>query len=175
MFRQKECDLKTALEALRISERTHEQLKQLATEEQETLVHTLRMDPQSRKRKPINSRGKLRNTPSTASSQYCGGNHSADRASCPAYGKTCNHYGKPNHFRAVCRQRRIQINKTAASLALVDNGGVSTDSEESAFMVEEIGLFITTGKVNTLLNYILQMRVQWLPWIANWTQEPHAM
>ena len=35
LLRQKECDLKTALEALRISERTHEQLKQLATKEQE--------------------------------------------------------------------------------------------------------------------------------------------
>ena len=132
LFRQKECDLKTALEALRICERTHEQLKQLATEEQETPLHALRMDPQSRKRK-------LRNTPSTASCQYCGGNHSTDRASCPAYGNTCNHCGKPNHFQAVCRRRRSQLNKTAASLAAVDDGGVSTDSEESAFMVEEIG------------------------------------
>ena len=137
LFRQKECDLKTALEGLRISERTHQQLKQLATEEQETPVHALRMDPQSRKRKPINSCGKLRNTPSTASYQYCGGNHSTDRASCPAYGKTCNHCGKPNHFQAVCRRQRSQLNKTAASLAAVDDGGVSTDSEESAFMVEE--------------------------------------
>ena len=32
---QQECDLKTAMESLQISERTHEQLKQLAVEEQD--------------------------------------------------------------------------------------------------------------------------------------------
>lgn len=138
LFRQKECDLKTALEALRISERTHEQLKQLATEEQETPVHALRMDPQSKKRKPVSSRGKFRTTPSTTPCQYCGGYHLGDRASCPAYRKTCNHCGKPNHFQIVCRRRKSQINKAAAPLAVVDED-MSTDSEESAFMVEEIG------------------------------------
>ena len=65
--------MKTALEALRISERTQEQLKQLATEEQETPVHGLEMDPQSKKHKPSSSRRKLRTTLNTASYQYCGG------------------------------------------------------------------------------------------------------
>jgi len=47
LFRQKECDLKTALESLRISEQTLEQLKQLATEEQEVPVNAIRKDRHS--------------------------------------------------------------------------------------------------------------------------------
>ena len=58
-FRQKECDLKMALEALRISKRIQEQLKQLATKEQETPVHALKREPQSKKHKPISPGGRL--------------------------------------------------------------------------------------------------------------------
>ena len=70
LFRQKECDLKTALEALRISERTHEQLKQLATEEQEkTPVHALRMDPQSNDASPRRNTIPTRGDPTTTGSR----------------------------------------------------------------------------------------------------------
>ena len=138
LFRQQECDLKTALEALRISERTQEQLKQLDTEEQDNPVHALRTASHSKKHKFMVPQGKPKTVPSTEPCQYCGGNHSADRANCPAYGKNCKYCGKPNHFQAVCRRRRNRINKTAAALAVDEDEGVSTDSE-AAFMVEEIG------------------------------------
>ena len=64
--------------------------------------------------------------------------HKTDQASCPAYGKSCNHCGKPNHFQAVCRQRKSQTTK-GASLAAMDEAVESTDSDEWAFMLEEIG------------------------------------
>ena len=41
LFRQRESDLKTTLEALKISKQTLEQLKQLATEEQDPPIHAL--------------------------------------------------------------------------------------------------------------------------------------
>ena len=44
LFRQKECTLKTALEALQISEWTGRQLKQIATEEQESMVNVVSTD-----------------------------------------------------------------------------------------------------------------------------------
>ena len=130
LFRQRECDLKTALEALRISERTLEQLKQLATEEQDPPTHALQMTTNSRKQKPIASYTKSKTT-RPAPCRYCGGRHSSDRASCPAYGKNCNHCGKPNHFQSVCRQRNSQATKRA-SLAAVDEAVESTDSDEWA-------------------------------------------
>ena len=48
LFRQKEFDLEYALESLRISERTDEQHKQLATEEQDVPVNTIRKDHQAK-------------------------------------------------------------------------------------------------------------------------------
>ena len=86
LFRQQECDLKTALEALRISERTQEQLKELDTEEQDNPVHALRSAAHSKKHKFVVPQGKPKTVPSTEPCQYCGGNHSADWANCPAYG-----------------------------------------------------------------------------------------
>ena len=36
----------------------------------------------------------------------CGGNHAAKQQSCPAFGRKCIHYGKPNHFEKVCHSKR---------------------------------------------------------------------
>ena len=37
--------------------------------------------------------------------QNCGGHHSPDRNSCPAWGKACRHCQKLDHFESVCRSR----------------------------------------------------------------------
>ena len=137
LFRQRECDLATTLEALKISERTHEQLKQLATEEQDPPIHALQKTTNPRKQKPTASNTKVQ-TSRLILCRDCRGRHKTDRASCPAYGKSCNHCGKPNHFQAVCRQRKSQTTK-GASLAAMDEAVESTDSDEWAFMLEEIG------------------------------------
>ena len=34
------------------------------------------------------------------------------RTDCPAWGKTCNNCGRPNHFRAVCRQSKAQSSRS---------------------------------------------------------------
>jgi len=138
LFRQKECDLKTALESLRISERTLEQLKQLATEEQEVPVNAIRKDRHSKQHRPPITYPKSKDSRHAVLCNCCGGKQTADHASCPAYGKSCNHCGKPNHFQAVCRRKK-DIRKTAASLAAVEEGDVTSDSDESAFMIEQVG------------------------------------
>lgn len=139
LFRQKDCDLKTALESLRISERTLEQLKQLATEEQEVPVNVVRQDQQHKQRKPPGTRKKPKDHGSVALCNYCGGKHLAERTSCPAFGKSCSHCGRPNHFQAVCRRKKYKITKTPASLAALEDQEASTDSDESAFMIEQVG------------------------------------
>lgn len=60
-----------ALEALRISKWTQEQLKHLDTGEQDTPIHALRMDFHSQKHQPNITQGKYRNTPNTTSSIPC--------------------------------------------------------------------------------------------------------
>jgi len=117
LFRQKECDLKSALESLRISERTNEQLKQLATEEQDVQVNTIRKDRQAKQRRlsTYGSQKQTKERQHAAVCNYCGGKHASDQASCPAYGKSCNHRGKPNHFQSVCRLKSSLISSSLIS------------------------------------------------------------
>ncbi|KAK2159550.1 hypothetical protein LSH36_151g07073 [Paralvinella palmiformis] len=37
--------------------------------------------------------------------KYCGTAHIFEKKSCPAYGKTCDKCGKPNHFMSQCMSR----------------------------------------------------------------------
>lgn len=124
LFREKECSLKKALESLQISEATHEQLKDIGSEE-----NTVSAVQQKR-----STRKALQ--PSRQSCKYCGGRHETSRNKCPAYGKTCRKCGKPNHFHTVCLSGRAANRQISA---VEEPDSELTESEEELFVVEQVG------------------------------------
>jgi len=96
-----------------------------------------RKDRHSKQRRPPIPHPKSKDSRHAVLCNYCGGKHTADRASCSAYGKSCNHYGKPNHFQAVCRRKKDKQNSSLSSSSC--RRDVTADSDESAFMIEQVG------------------------------------
>ena len=106
LFREKECNLQRAIEALRISEATQEQLKCISGPEEDAV------NAVSATSKKQWTTSKFHKTPAKEPfqqhrkqvvCQYCGGKHQLDKLKCPAYGKVCHSCGKQNHFQSVCR------------------------------------------------------------------------
>ena len=96
LFREKDCNLKKALETLQISEATQEQLKDIGGEEKPISINAV--NTEKGKAKPASK--KAQHTEKQVC-KYCGGKHDAVRTKCPAYGKTCRRCRKPNHFYTV--------------------------------------------------------------------------
>ncbi|XP_062567680.1 uncharacterized protein K02A2.6-like [Saccostrea cucullata] len=91
------------------AEKTAAQVKTMNPQEK---IHTLKKSTKHRngvKQKDHKGRGTHHKPQSTRTHTccYCGQQHSRDKQSCPAWGKTC---GKKNHFKAVCRQRDKRVN-----------------------------------------------------------------
>lgn len=76
-----------------LSERHSKELRQDAKE----VIHSITRKPPPRK---------TARKPTIAQYKSCGGNHDANQKSCPAYGKSCNGCGKPNHFKRMCRSSK---------------------------------------------------------------------
>ena len=132
LFREKECTLKKAIESLRISEATSEQLKKIEREDNLAPVNYAKNE-QTTRRSALKSVDKQRkeskNPPKQgAKCKYCGGSHERVKEKCPAFGKACRNCGKSNHFRAVCRQKQ--------ALNLLDT---DSSEEDYAFPIEAIG------------------------------------
>ena len=78
--------LKTALEVLQINKWTGEQLKQIATEEQESVVNVVSTDRKYGKhatRNDTKTHTGTRNSSLLALCRYCHGKHVSDRNKCP--------------------------------------------------------------------------------------------
>ena len=81
LFREKECTLKKALEALKISEAAQEQLKDIGSEASNPIpINAVNLKKSIKYKKPKAHH---------PTCKYCGGNHALDRRHCPAYGKIC--------------------------------------------------------------------------------------
>ena len=124
LFREKDCDLAKAVEALRISETTRQQLKHLNDEADSHLINALKVRKSQAAPPP---KGQTRDKPCG----YCG--HAHERNNCPAFGKQCNYCGKLNHFKSVCRQLKAEKKPVSQIEEEQD------DSDHSAFAVECIG------------------------------------
>jgi len=99
LFREKDCTLAKAIETLRISKTTRQQLKQLNDDADSHPVNTIKLK-KSQSASP--AKGQTQDKPCA----YCGRTHK--RNNCPAFGKQCHHCGKLNHFKSVCRQQKIE-------------------------------------------------------------------
>ena len=135
LFREKSCDLKKAVESLRISETTSEQLKKIegdGDKGQEPVNFVEKEGP--KKKRPERSIKRSKSTAGRHLKQereciYCGGQHVYDKNKCPAFGKTCRKCGKLNHFQSVCLQKQ--------SVHYVQEDSASED--ESVYYVESVG------------------------------------
>ena len=135
LFREKSCDLKKAVESLRISETTSEQLKKIeggGDKEQEPVNFVEKEGP--KKKRPERSIKRSKSSTGRHLKQereciYCGGQHVYDKNKCPAFGKTCRKCGKLNHFQSVCLQKQ--------SVHYVQEDSASED--ESVYYVESVG------------------------------------
>ena len=73
------------------------------------------------------------NQPNQTKCYGCGGSH--QRGKCPAYGKTCNNCGIPNHFASVCQRRQNSQINSAFLVATVQANSVPKHDEIAAQIV----------------------------------------
>ena len=133
LFREKECSLAKAVESLRISEVTLEQLMVIGDKEDET-VNAVSEKPRRRvPEKTVQKKTIALSKSQPQSCRYCGGKRHQERQQCPAYGKYCRNCGKPNHFQSVCRlqpTKKVHVVMTEHS---------DSESDDSLYQLEEVG------------------------------------
>ena len=136
LFREKYCDLKKAIESLRISEATKEQLKKIGNKSTQDPVHFVRKEGKAvekpRKKPPGGSRMTQMSAKETSESsecKYCSGQHEWINTKCPAYAKSCRKCGKYNHFQSVCQQKQPTVHQL----------NEDSDPEEPLYYVEWVG------------------------------------
>lgn len=95
--------LSTAIDLCRAHEATNKQFQKMSIqcEVEESIVNK------------TYSQGKNQSS-SKKSCIYCGNFHVWKKASCPAYGKTCQSCGRPNHFAVVCQQSKHNFKKPSS-------------------------------------------------------------
>ena len=100
LFRERECTLTRAIEILRVSEVTRQQLKHISDEITDAQsVNAVKPQYMSDQSQPKVSLQQQATTGKPC--LYCGRKH--ERSNCPAFGKQCHNCGKLNHFKSVCR------------------------------------------------------------------------
>lgn len=135
LFREKDCDLHRAIDALRISEITQEQLRNISGMEEDVhaVSSTSKVQQRSGTWKPVSIEATQEKKKQTVC-RYCGGQHPPDKLVCSAYGKVCRYCSKPNHFKSMCRQN--QHNRQQVHYV---KEGQEEDSDDSVYHVEYIG------------------------------------
>jgi len=134
LFREKECSLKKALEALQISEATQEQLKDIGSDDSSIPVSAVCHKRITKFKKPIQTKPYY----PTSTCKYCGGKHEADRMKCPAYGKICRQCGKMNHFHTVCLRGKGKAGMKDISV-VQESQSEEAESDDELFVVEQVG------------------------------------
>ena len=71
--------------------------------------------------------------------KYCGGNHKAVRAQCPAYGKSCHLCGKANHFHTVCLRGKSVTKSPRPIAAVHEIPSEPSESDDEIYAIEQIG------------------------------------
>ena len=135
LFREKECTLKKALEALQISEATKEQLKNIGGEDNPILINAL--DQHKKSVKTYGKHGQPKNPHPTC--KYCGGKHEAVRTQCPAYGKSCHLCGKANHFHTVCFRGKPHTKASRSIAAVHEIPSQPSESDDEIYGIEQVG------------------------------------
>ena len=121
LLQSRKLDLKTAIDICRASESATKHLRAMSKPDD---VHAIHAEKQRGARARSSSRKpKNRNRASTPGRrcQYCDRIHDSNKASCPAYGKTCKACGRRNHFASVCRS------KDKSSVCELDDGDSDTE------------------------------------------------
>ena len=135
LFREKDCSLKKALEALKISEATQEQLKDMGGEDNSIPINAVNQHKKGAKYS--GRQGQLRNPYPIC--KYCGGKHEPIRTQCPAYGKSCRKCGKANHFHTVCLRGKSHTNSPRPIAAVQESPAEVSENEEEIYAIEQIG------------------------------------
>ena len=135
LFRERDCNLKKALETLQISETTQEQLKEIGGEDKPTIINAVHTGKER-----IKSASKRTQLTEKQICKYCGGKHKAIRTECPAYGKTCRRCKKANHFHTVCLKGKYddKQRKPIAAIRQAEQSS-SSESEELVYVLEQVG------------------------------------
>ena len=132
LFREKECTLVKAVELLRVSEVTRQQLKHINEEVTDgQSVNAVKAQPSDQSQSSATARQRA-STNTGKPCAYCGRKH--ERGNCPAFGKQCHQFGKLNHFKSVCRQQSRGVKQPVAQME-----EKLEDSDNSIFVVECIG------------------------------------
>ena len=153
LLQEAKLTLKTAIDKGRAAESSHRQFKAMTAENNE--VKALRRHatpkPGARSAKRI-------------SCKYCGQSHARDKMQCPAYGKTCTHCGKKNHFEDMCRAKQKQHAKAgskprAKSMSLRQCEDTSDDSCSDYEYVETVTEHVNNMDTSKLSKVYAQMKL----------------
>jgi len=145
LFRERDCNLKKALETLQISEATQEQLKEISGEDKPSFVSAIYTEKE--RVKSTSKRAQHTEEQKRQMCKYCGGKHEAIRTKCPAYGKICRQCKKVNHFHTVCLKGKY-IGKQQNPIATIKEAerSSSSESEELVYVLEHVGTVRHTEK-----------------------------
>ena len=162
IFRQDECDLKSAIKTLQINEQTNSRLKNMAKGDES--VHYTQSQGPSQGQRHNPRRQKSRNTaaqPHKKKEQEsmiincnrCGRNHGL--RACPAYGQKCTACSGLNHYASHCKQKKqFKRKKQYAKKKKVHQLDTeSTSDEQSSSEAEDIHTLSTEIEhINTVEN-----------------------
>ena len=112
LLRESDLDLEKAITLCRSSEVAQEQLSQMSgsvsSSKGEALYAIKKSRPPERSTQQQSFQQRSSTSHQSRTCSWCGKNHPPRK--CPAYGQTCSHCKKLNHFATVCMSRNRQVN-----------------------------------------------------------------
>ena len=97
LLREKDLDLKKAVDICRSYEITSKQKKEIQTQHIDKV--------EAKEKKTSKKQGKGEFVPFIKDCNFCGKDHKRRKEDCPAWGKNCEICSRPNHTKEKCRQR----------------------------------------------------------------------
>ena len=122
LLREADLTLEKTVDICRATEHSKAQAKSLQSD---GTAETVEVIKDGRRKANITRREKARRQQSSEQTNCgnCGRQH--EPRACPAYGKRCNHCGKPNHFSTVCRSKQAQ----PTNIKDIEYSGEDSDSD----------------------------------------------
>jgi hypothetical protein len=131
LLREANLTLQTALDICRAAEASRLQIQAMAKDPPQVEVHSMQTTQQAEGTvSPAVS--KRQTGKGNSRCRYCGGTHPPRQ--CPAYGRTCGHCHKPNHFARVCQQKHGTAKAVHAMKDLSEEEEEQADVKHSSYL-----------------------------------------
>lgn len=149
--------LKSAIEMLRVSEATSQQLKTISGEQYKSVHFTKKNRPDKKMYKDKKKESRSKSTMKTC--RFCAEEHQWGKSRCPAFGKKCTKCQVMNHSAKACRNSTDKKNRRSHKIEETDDDS-DTESESDAdtsdtFKLEQVAA-MHNGEKKLLITLNLQ-------------------